>query len=527
MSDFTRLRQWARRAAPARSDLIKALVMASIASWTSAALFVGALALLVVSAQRPGLRAIGVFLILLELVAFLRSPLRFAERMSTHRLGFSAVAHWREWLMATVAGWDFSRWQRYSAGDLLERALGDTEELQDLWLRGVIPSAASISTMIVSDVVITLLVPGGQWWPVAALVALTQGTAVAVAVSRFDARVAADRDVRRARAAFVATLVEARSAAPEIDLLGASDFLRRRNASHADTLSRAELTLGRAQRRDSLLAVAGALVTAGVVGAFSPHVAPVWVVVAGCTALTTFDALESLVVAQRVGVAVTAAAERLDDLGSPSSTSRAEWMPFTALILDQVALGDSDDGVRRVSAQIPSRSRVAVVGASGAGKSTLLRAIAGLDSPGEGTVRFDDRPVHDIVEENLRDHVSLVPSEPGLLRGFVRDVIGLGRPLDDGSLAQLAALGLPVAANDQWDELSRGERQRVALVRALARRSDVLLLDEPTSALGARETRAVLDVLSHFEGTLVIATHDPLVAAWCDQVIDVCAEQYS
>src|ERR1035437_10015377 len=105
MSDFARLRIWLHRAAPRPFDLIKAIVMASLASLAGTGLFIGAIALLVVSADRPGLRAIGAFLIAIELVAFLRSPLRFAERMSTHRLGFAAVARWRQWLMATVGDW--------------------------------------------------------------------------------------------------------------------------------------------------------------------------------------------------------------------------------------------------------------------------------------------------------------------------------------------------------------------------------------------------------------------------------------
>ena len=148
MSDWGRLRVWLRRAAPPRSDLIRGFLMASVASVAGLALVVGSLTLLVVSEQRPGLRALGAFLVAIELVAFLRSPLRFAERLSTHRLGFAAVARWRSWLMTTVGHWSYARWQANGAGDVLERSMSDTEELQDLWLRAVIPAMIELAQLI-------------------------------------------------------------------------------------------------------------------------------------------------------------------------------------------------------------------------------------------------------------------------------------------------------------------------------------------------------------------------------------------
>jgi putative ABC transport system ATP-binding protein len=85
----------------------------------------------------------------------------------------------------------------------------------------------------------------------------------------------------------------------------------------------------------------------------------------------------------------------------------------------------------------------------------------------------------------------------------------------------LAALGIAVNDTTRWDELSRGERQRVAIARALVTDPDIYVLDEPTSGLGADETLAVLDLLASTGASVVVATHDDQVMAWCHHVLQL------
>ena len=92
-TEMARLLRWLQRAQPPRGALWRALASGLVATATNVALIVGAVALLVESATRPGLRAVVVVLVVIELFAFLRSPLRFIERLSAHRLGYAAVTH--------------------------------------------------------------------------------------------------------------------------------------------------------------------------------------------------------------------------------------------------------------------------------------------------------------------------------------------------------------------------------------------------------------------------------------------------
>ncbi len=164
-------------------------------------------------------------------------------------------------------------------------------------------------------------------------------------------------------------------------------------------------------------------------------------------------------------------------------------------------------GVRAASLEVSAGDCVVVRGASGSGKSRLLRAIADLD-PNEGLVLCGGQDRRAMPASRWRRKVAFVPAESGWWDDHVRDHF----PAKADPAAELAALGLPPEALDwQVDRLSTGERQRLALVRALAGGPDVLLLDEPTSALDAEARVAVEARLQRFRdagGAVLLVTHD-------------------
>jgi ABC-type lipoprotein export system ATPase subunit len=166
-------------------------------------------------------------------------------------------------------------------------------------------------------------------------------------------------------------------------------------------------------------------------------------------------------------------------------------------------------------------SRVAIVGDSGVGKSTLLRVLAALDEPTSGEVYVGDELLGAINEDEVRQHLSYVVSEPGLTRGFAMDVLTLGRSTNRQPLVDLEALGLVADRSTRFEELSRGERARVALVRALVTCPDIYVLDEPTAGLGREETSRVLSLLGSTTATVLVATHDSDVISWCDETFEL------
>lgn len=157
---------------------------------------------------------------------------------------------------------------------------------------------------------------------------------------------------------------------------------------------------------------------------------------------------------------------------------------------------------------------VAVIGGSGCGKSTLLRLISGLESPTHGTVEINGEPV-----TQPNPLINLIFQEPRLFPWLsVANSVVFGLvELDGGDRRQrveaaLEKVGLESFARRWPKELSGGQAQRVAIARALVTRPEVLLLDEPFSALDAF-TRAdlqdhLLDIWSEKRPTLVLVTHD-------------------
>jgi thiamine transport system ATP-binding protein len=168
---------------------------------------------------------------------------------------------------------------------------------------------------------------------------------------------------------------------------------------------------------------------------------------------------------------------------------------------------------------VPAGSVTAVLGPSGSGKSTLLRAVAGLEPPAAGTIRYDGR---DLARVPVHKRGFALMFQDGQL--FAHQSVGRNvgyplrlrkRPAADAAArvsALLALVGLAGYADRMPDTLSGGERQRVALARSLAVEPRMLLLDEPLSALD-RDLRERLagelhDILRRAGTTALLVTHD-------------------
>jgi polar amino acid transport system ATP-binding protein len=196
----------------------------------------------------------------------------------------------------------------------------------------------------------------------------------------------------------------------------------------------------------------------------------------------------------------------------------------TVLEMDSVVKRFGDNEVLRgVSLELRRHEVVCLIGASGSGKSTLLRCVNLLEQIDGGDIKLFGHSLTDprIDPKLVRRHVGIVFQAYNLFPHLtVLDNVALGpirahkRSRDEvhaEAMVLLERIGLKERANDYPERLSGGQQQRVAIVRSLAMRPSLLLLDEVTSALDPTLVGEVLDLLTdlaHQGMTMLIATHE-------------------
>ncbi|WP_458458224.1 peptidase domain-containing ABC transporter [Pseudobutyrivibrio sp.] len=179
----------------------------------------------------------------------------------------------------------------------------------------------------------------------------------------------------------------------------------------------------------------------------------------------------------------------------------------------------SDPAISDVSIHIKPFEKVAIVGSSGSGKSTLMKVMASLYPATTGRVLYEKTDVRDLNIHRLREKVGIVLQENMLFSGSIRENITMGRDYTDeeinrvinatnlNSLVSSFPLGLETRISESGQNLSGGQRQKIAIARTIISNPQIVFMDEPTSALDNSSEKIVMDYLFNMEATLVVVAH--------------------
>lgn len=449
----------------------------------------------------------------------------------TGKLGQTLMFDLRVKLFTHLQRLSLDFYTREKAGRIMTRMTSDVPALEQLFQEGVVNLAVQGVTLLfvtavlfTMDVKLTLVVLIGV---VPAMVVLTvwfQRTSTA----RFDA-------VRERIADVLADLQESLAGVRIVALhhRQAHNTQRHREvvANHRD----ASLSAARAQAlygpgadfvgtlgQVVVIAIGGYLITTGeltvgVVSAFVLYIN------------TFFAPIQQLVQLHNTYQQGQAAAAKLRDVfdtapSVPEAPGAADLPP----IRGEIAFEDVDFGyeaerpvLRDLDLTIAPDETFALVGETGAGKSTIAKLVTRFYDPQRGTIAVDGTPIRDVTLASLRHQIGVVPQEPFLFAGTIRDNIAFARPEADdeavnraceavGILERLERLpqGIDTPCHERGVTLSSGERQLIALARAFLAEPRVLILDEATSNLDLKTEQLVeraLDQLLQGRTAILIA----------------------
>ncbi|WP_280138738.1 ABC transporter ATP-binding protein [Trujillonella endophytica] len=409
-----------------------------------------------------------------------------------------------------------AEYDRRRTGDLMSRVGADTTLLRATVTSGIVEVAGSAVVGVGALVAMAIVDP---WLLLVTVAAVSVGLAVAVTTSRRVRRLS--RQAQEEVGAMSAAVERALSAVRTIRASGATAREVEVVDASATRAYRAGVAVARLQ---ALVQPAGSIAVQGaflaVLGLGGYRVASGSIAVGDLVAFVLYLFL----LVMPLGQAISAYTQLQTGLGAlariqevlalePEDDARPERGGVVVTVprvppagtplleLDEVSFAypDGTPVLDRVSLTVPAGSRVALVGPSGAGKSTVLALVEGFYPLTGGAIRWAGTDVRDLPRAALRGRLGYVEQEAPVLAGTIRENLLLAAPTasDDELWAVLADVGLTgvvqrsprgldVAVGDDGVLLSGGERQRLAIARSLLARPALLLLDEPTASLDAR-----------------------------------------
>jgi ATP-binding cassette subfamily C protein CydC len=468
------------------------------------------------SAQHPQESVLAVAIVGVQFFALARGLCRYGERLVGHDAAFRVLAGVRVSVYQRLERLAPLGLPAFRSGDLLARLIHDVDELQDLLLRVLPPFAIALS--------VGAITVGLVWWmlPAAGLILLVALLLAGTFVPWLTGRLAARSEARQAaaRAELTASVVDLIEGAPELAVNGAGpEYLSRARAGDSELTriaSSGARTAGVGQGLTSLcsgLAMWGGLVV-GVAAVHAGHLNGVLLAGLALIPLVAFELVAGLPAATQTLQRVRRSAARvLEVVGTHPPVVEAPHpatLPGAPYVLCVRGLRVSYPGASRpaldgVDLDLRPGRRVAVVGPSGAGKSTLAGVLLRFLDYRQGSVTLDGVELADLDGDQSRRVVGLVAQDAHIFDSTLEENLRLARPEATGeqltsALAKVRLLdwaeqlpaGMSTELGERGARMSGGQRQRLAIARALLADFPLLILDEPGEHLDTATADAIV-----------------------------------
>lgn len=523
-----------------KKDIVYSILFGFLAGMTSVGLFASSGYLISKAALEVPLYALTVMIALLKLFGFTKALSRYAERYFSHRATFTILANLRVSIYEAIEPLAPGIFGRYRSGDLLSRIVGDVESLQNFFLRVFYPPIILVMVFL-STIMFTM------FYSVSVALILLVGLLLTgfVVPAYFTLKQRKIEVTLRERRGELSTEVTE-------FLYGFRDLKiyqrledKERSLVHASTGYVSE------QEREGIhslfshstnilvsLLISWIVLAVGAYSVGSGQLDGLYLAMLVMISLTVFENATPMAILPSHYEDSRRAAARISSV-IPEDSIERDGPSFggkfggdaPSFHLKDVSFsfeGEERKTLDGVDLKLPAGSKTGIVGPSGSGKSTLLQLLLNFYSTDQGWIFVNDASIKDLDKETLWEHANVVLQENHFFYGTLRDNLMLVHDgLTDGEMesaldkVKLSHFSLGDTVLEKGENLSGGEKQRLAIARALLKGSPLWLLDEPTSSVDPLTEKEIFDHLYKVAGgdTLILICHRLTGLENMDQIV--------
>ena len=494
------------------------------------------------AALHPSIAELQVAIVGVRFFGLSRGVFRYLERLVSHDVTFRLLARWRVWFYQALEPLSPARLMQYHSGDLLSRVIGDIGILEGFYVRAIAPPLVAILVAIVMGIFFSIF--GLEFTFVLIAFLVLAGLGLPMLISFLSHQLGPQMIL--ARAHLSKELIDGIQGLPDLLTCSQAEAQIHRVDQAGKRLSGLQSRMAGITAMQS--AVSGlvsnlcmlTILISAIQSISQGKLAGVLLGVLALGALMSFEAVQPLPVAAQNSEANRAAARRLYELvdATPIVTDPIEPLSLPEdnhLCVKELSFqyptqasegplsANSDFGLENITFSMPQGKHIAIVGPSGAGKTTLINLLQRFWEYQHGSIQLSGNELHQYNQEAIRRRIAIVPQSTYLFSTTIKQNLLIARPeaSDDDIIhaAQAAHLhdtiqsfpeGYDTWVGEHGLRLSTGERQRLAIARALLKDAPLLILDEPSSNLDSGTEKEVLNSIMKFSlgrSTITITQH--------------------
>ncbi len=482
---------------------------------------------------QPGsIVTLGLLSVAIVVLALLSATFAYAQIYVTSRIGFEVTFRLRNALFNHLQRLSLSFHVRSRSGELMNKIVADTNTLKDVYSEYVLAFATHALTVIGMCVVMWLIDATLALIVIVSFPLLFGGLYLVLARMRVSAR-----QQRYRESALTSRLMEVLKAVSLVQAFGRERYESTRFETQSSLskeesirMARMEASVARIVEVARALGLATVMLFGGI-QVLRGRMSPGDLLVFSSYIVDMYKPVRIMARLSARFSKASASADRIRELlDTRVDLTDAPGAKIVRSLRGDIAFRNLsfwyEPGrpvIENLSLELPAGRCIALVGASGAGKSTLANLIIRLYDPSEGMVTVDGVDIRTLDRESYRQRIGVVLQDALLFGASIRENIAYGK--SDATDAEIEAAARAVSAHDfisrlpeGYDEivgesgasLSGGQRQRLSLARALIKSPDILLMDEPTSAIDAEseaQIRTALRTTMQGKTTILIAHH--------------------